>query len=569
MTEKRHSKPSDAKCYLMSVFLDQIYRDRYIFDDMFPFKIVKDGKRFRKPFWSNTSEGLTEQYNELYGEMEGFEKVSSNMMWRYINDLEKHGILIPGRNHRAAVEFKHYPNETTEGYLNLLRYIKEDFERGNFPDHRFGLDPIYGPYSEMVLNRQFVLDILRKNVDCIRTVYNEGLVDIPLVGRYIKNYETSKRLDDLIEAVEKIGRIIRDGKNRNYGKVLDLVHDEDSPRNGDGYKLNREKRKSNLKMIDERLKPGLLEEKEFMEMYGKILKGNEESKLWESFCDDRMEKYKQHLDKITPDYPRFFMNKITTSGLAMYRQEAEWLDIVLTSDEKEKLESIAEGLSDFYVKWIDENIVMPILCLIQMSPRALYAFIETDGWLIPDRIYTYSSEMALMKPLKVKALGLDPVSENYFSHLKMINTLLYSLTVEALQDYLKGSIRAGIGVDSHTKVNRTNLMTFGYCCMKMDEGEPLRIPALFTFSVYREYSVSIYVSDNPGHNMMKDSLESSPDEPYPLLYDWGPAVGISYKRTESPYVRGRELLDLILNSVSIDDVYLRGIITEALISGRI
>ena len=565
MTKKEHRyrPPSKGQCYLMSVFFDQIYRDRYQFGR---WSIINLDKK--RPSWSNTAEAMRKQYRELYGNIDGFEDISSDMIRIYIKDLEKNGVLLKQlNNHRAISEFRYYPNETTEGYLALLDYVLEDYRRGSFPNKEFSLDPLYGAYSDMVLNRQFVLDTLKRNMDYIRTSYNGELVDIPLVGRYKKNYETKDRLTDMIDVLDKIGSVINDSKNKGYRKVMEIVEDDIEPTKDPNFRLNRKKRESNLKMIDD-IKRGLLEEIEFMEMYRRILEGKAEDSLWENFSDRLMDEYQKHIDNIAPNYPRFGLDSIFTSGLSFYRQEANWLDICLTGDEKERLESISEGLSEFYVDWIDENIVMPILCLIQMSPNALYGFTRTNGWIIPERVYSYSCDNAIRDIVAIKAAKSDPVKEKYLLQDKEINTLLHQITRIALIDYISGNIRTSRGTDNHKGDNRTTLKSFGWCCLNVEEEERVHYPALFTFTVYKEYTVSIYVSENPGYNVFEDITKSYPDDPYPLIYDWAPAVGISYKQVNSPYVRGNELLNLINSSGTMDDVCLRGILSRAILSGR-
>ena len=558
----RYRKPSGGKYYMMSVFLDQIYQDRYCHDAWSIFNLKK-----KRPSWSNTSVALTKKYQELYGNSKDFEDITSSMMRKNINELDERGILRKLENQRATSEYKYYPNETTEGYLALIDYVKDDYRRGYFPNREFMIDPLYGNYSEMVLNRQFVLDVLRKNGDSICTVYNGKLVDIPLFGRYKKNYETHDRLQQMLDNLVKAKELISDTKNKDYRKVMELFGDN-SKLDRKSLRLNKTIRKSNLEMID-RIIDGMSKEIDFMKAYGDILNGKADDALKENFSDRLMREYKEHIDEIAPDYPKFILSSIATKGLSYYRQEANWIDIELTGQETSELESIEEGLSEFYKQFIDENIVMPILCLIQMSPNALYAFTSTKGWPIPDRIYSYSSDNTIRPVWTIKAANLDQKTESYLIQNKSVNTLIWILTRAALIDYLAGNIRTNRITDSHRGMNRTTLKSFGQCCLKVDEKDAIRYYALFTFSVYREYTVSIYVSENPGYNLMEDLMGLSPDEPYPLIYDWSPAIGIVYKGLESPFVRGHEILDLISSTYGFENVTLRGIIGRAIRDGRI
>ena len=101
----------------------------------------------------------------------------------------------------------------------------------------------------MVLDRQFILESLRKKAKCIRILKDGRLIDLPLLGRYKRNFELGPRIGKMMRTLEEVRKIIADESETDYKKVMNLLLDTDEPlpeNCEEGYyRLTPEKRKSN------------------------------------------------------------------------------------------------------------------------------------------------------------------------------------------------------------------------------------------------------------------------------------------------------------------------------------
>lgn len=581
MSEKknRNTDPSDAECFILSTFLDRIYMDRDSRNryNMWSIKIpgMEDDPRFRLPFvWANTPKELYEQYKKECTEDKGFKQYANdNIFYKTLKELETEGILRKTTNfEKVSKESKYYPVETTEGYVSLIKHVAKHYSTCFYPDRRFGLDPIYSKYSEIVLNRQFILDCLRKKAHTIRILKDGKLVDIPLVGRFTKNYEIAPRIRGLLDTLDEVRTLIDDENEKDYKNIMNLLLDTDDPLPDDKfhapghYLLDSDKRRSNRILLD-KLKSGLQVELEYTEEYSKQMNGDdEELKTMRNFTDRKTKEYVDHVETVS-EHHWFIENSAGIYGLSWYKQEATWDNLVLTDAEKKQLESVGQGLSEDYPEWLNDCIVLPLLCLAQFSPSALLNIALEECCKPPNGIYTYSQENEHMQKHRIVGMDVPEEIAEFRTSTKSFNQFIGDLTKIAVGDYYLGAVRIR-DRNAHDELTLTQLMTFGYSGVKFtEEDERYTIPALLTFKVYKDYCVSIIFSENPKYKVMWDIMSPVANHPVPIIFDWCPALGHTECHVDAPLSRLYEITNLIIEQIEMGDFYLSYLIHQAILRG--
>lgn len=574
---KRHRFPNDIYCFVLDTFLNRIYHDpiyvNRIAYQWSPFRVPGSKRKDEPKGWYNSPLGLLNQYTRDYGQKEGYDRPSKDKVYRALNDLVERKIIISTHSiDKVGNEFKYYPNETVEGYVALLDLVMEDYQRGFYPCKKFGLNPIYSEFSDRVLNRQFVMDILRIKADSIEISIGDHLSKIPLVGRYRKNYEMIPEIEHWIDLIEKTEKIIRNPRTKSYRPVKKLLLNVDERMPDDDYhRLTPEKRESNLAFLDQ-FRNGLATERNFIEEYvaANIEKMNDLGTI-NQFSEDNLEEYLDHFKNLAPDHHGFIDCTPEILGFNWYKDEAVWNEITLSAKDRKNIEDAESGFSNYYQDWINDFIIMPILCLIQFSPSALCAFVRS-GWSPVDRTLSYSAEHRRIMPfeLPINQMNGEGRAElaNFITNNKSFNELLGILTRAALYDYIFGKVCIKKDNNFHGHLNRTQMISFGATEVKFVEDEPINIPSMFTFSVYKEYIVSILFSECPLYNPINDLIHPVADSPRPGIYDWSPAVGFSFRKVHFPSVRLYELFQLIKNDVYENDFCLSDMIDQALLKGK-
>ena len=576
---ERYRTPNDVETFILDIFLNKIYLDQNYWNREYApglFRLPLNDPRFRMPReWSNTPQELYNQYVREYGEEKGYDKPSMDKVYRALKKYVAAGILKETPNtDKLNTESKYYPIETKEGYINLLRFVREDYVHGYYPGNKFHLNPVYSEFSNRVLNRQFVLDVLRENLDSIRIDYRGRLYDIPLVGRFRKNYELLPEVEVWIEVLTELEEMIGDEQNKDYRSVKELLLgiDEEMP-DKDYYKITPEKRESNLQLLA-KLRTGLESERDYIKLYAEYNAGRINNlDTISQFSDKTADEYVKHFKEMSPDYPGLWDNAPLRLGLNWYKDEAVWNGITLNEQDKSRLNGLPQELIDYYEEWINDMIVMPILCLIQMSPSALYLFTSTGLWKPKERVMTFSSSNKRILPTELWRYQIDKdqykeVAE-FLANGKSLNALLGHITKSALVDYCCNKVCIKKDWNLHGQLNRTQLIAFGASDVKFSEDDEIHVPSLFTFSVYKDYSVSIFFSECPLYNPTTEFISPVADHPRAGVYDWSPAVGYTYRKVYFPSARLYELMTMILQSVGERDFCLSNLLKEALLTGTI
>ena len=581
----RYNEPSDAECFILKQLLDRIYLDRDASNRYSPFRISfpEPDDRFRLPHvWTNTPRELHEQYESECPAEKGFRRCTESNIRKILKRLEDEGIIRRTEsNEKVSVESRYYPVETSEGYLSLIRHVEEDYRRGFYPNGRMGLDPLYSKFSETVLNRQFILDSLRGKMRSVRVLKEGKLMDLPLFGRYRKNYELGPRIKGMMNTLEEIKGIIEDGSEIDYRKVRDILLDTDEPLpescDKDYYKLSQEKKESNLVYL-ERLGKGLSEALRYLESQRELFEGglftdNKEIerkrgiRTMRRFSDRNTEGYAEHLDSMSPGHQHMIILDTEVNGLHWYGQEATWLDPVLTEDEERMLEEIDKEIAEQYPVWLNDRVVMPLLCLAQLSPSALINIAYPENCRNEDGIYGFS-DLGSHRPFAFRKAGTVPEDIlNFEIGPKAFNDYLGVLCKCAIGDYLTGRVRVR-GQYQHEEITKTQLMTFGYSgVITADESDSYAVPALFTFKAFKDYTVSIMFSESPVYNIMWDVMSPPDDHPRPVLFDWSPAIADCECRVDSPSTWMLETHGYIMDTVCEKDSCLHHLISQALMKG--
>ena len=180
----RYTKPKGHEMYILDLFLNRIYKDpesSTIFGD-FSFTLKMESDRKIPKDWVNTPQSILQEYNELCKTEIELKKTSINSIYRTLDELVSKKILIrTNNNENSNVESRFYPNESLEGYIALWEHVSIHYHKQEYPKPIFGsnFNPLYSEYSKKILNRQFVLDVLRKRFVSIR-IAREAYLRHPL-----------------------------------------------------------------------------------------------------------------------------------------------------------------------------------------------------------------------------------------------------------------------------------------------------------------------------------------------------------------------------------------------------
>ncbi len=564
------------ECFLLKIFLDRIYTDRASKERYNLWSIPIPGFErdpYERPVWTNTPLELLEQYNRECPKDKGFETYEISMVRKTLKKLEDDWKIIKKNDNieKVTKESKYYPVETTQAYISLLEHVQEEYVNGFYPNKKFGLNPIYSKYSEIVLNRQFILDCLRMRAKSVKMIYNDKLVDIPFLGRYRKNYELAPRIRDFLDVIDDVKEIIKDETETDYRTVRNYLLDVDEPlpESYDDmyYKITPEKRQSNLVLLN-KLKAGLEIELGYLDKYSYSDKSNYVNFV-KLFTDGTTDRYANHLKELSADHHWYFDASTEYYGFGWYRQESTWEEIELTEDERKRLRNIDEKFADEYQFWLDGRIVLPLLCLAQFSPTVLFTLALDKYGKQSSGYFTYSMENDHKFPYQTALMTEPKETIEFKTSMKSFNAFLGVLCKGALADYLSGrSLIRDVG--AHDELAMTQIMTVGYSGVRFtEENERYSVPALFTFKVYKDWTVSIMFSECPVYNHMWDLMSPIADHPRPIVFDWSPAIAYTECHVSFPSSRLYEIVNFIISEVHMGDFCLSHLIDQAVLKGTI
>jgi len=206
-----------------------------------------------------------------------------------------------------------------------------------------------------MLNRQFVLDVLRRGVDSIEWMHGDQLLRIPLIGRYKRNHEIGPELKIWLERLNDVESILRNKRIKTYRSIRKKLSGVDEPFPDEPYyKITDEKRESNLSMVH-RLKSGLEKEIEFLERYvDENVDRKNNLDVISRFSDKQIQGFSEHFKDAFPGYHGYFDDSSRMVGFNWYRDEAVWGPIHVDEGDKRVLEGIKQGFSSVYPSWFND-----------------------------------------------------------------------------------------------------------------------------------------------------------------------------------------------------------------------
>lgn len=210
---------------------------------------------------------------------------------------------------------------------------------------------------------------------------------------------------------------------------------------------------------------------------------------------------------------------------------------------------------------------MPLLCLAQSSPSALFNIAYPENCRNEDGIYGFSSN-GNHRPFAIRNVGAVASDILEFDQqTKAFNDYLGVLCKCAIGDYITGNIRIRERYQ-HNEMTKTQLMTFGYSgIITAEKSSRYEVPALFTFKVFNDYTAFIMYSESPYYNIMWDLMGTPNNHPRPVVFDWSPAVAECECHVGSPSTWMLEMHSYIMNTVYENDFCLHHLIQQALLKG--
>ncbi len=228
---------------------------------------------------------------------------------------------------RRAERSKYYrANETRKAYSALCKYVST---HGGM----FGHDLILrSQYAQLMLNRQFVLEILKEKKIFFQIPFNS---DYSFHNTFSENGE--KRVDFRPSNICQINLPVLGTYPKIFedvGSIRKIVPDENSFYNCPSHTFEK----------------SMIDREDINRFYNKIMK--------------KPQKYYQ------------------------FRFEDPWKDVVISEEDLTNIQILNPGkfdvvenlnwIRDYYGEYQEKHIILPILCLIQISPSALFEFLFSD-----------------------------------------------------------------------------------------------------------------------------------------------------------------------------------------------
>ena len=345
-----------------------------------PFDIVPDEDyKEQKPrkTWNNTIKGLTEdmkysplgmlermqKQNSIYAIGTKEPKINQDNVRSAVEELVDEKLLV--RLTAAHNQYAYYPNESLEGFRAFIEWVLERFK--DYP-LKFAI-PMGTTYYNLMLNRQLILEVLKEcNVKFSFTITSsEGekhIITAPAAGRFRKIFEMGPEIDWYLDSLEELNEYLHKSETVSVSRIFEMLYDPE--------------------FIDATREDATIDDTNTLETMRAFLDG---------LCE-HLEKCKNLMDNIAKNAddgvfderftPRDVFSK--DSGF-VFRREAMWEDMILTAEDLEGAtmihgDSMACSLSDevlnavidIYPSLLEEHVILPVLCLVEMSPCAMKRF---------------------------------------------------------------------------------------------------------------------------------------------------------------------------------------------------
>lgn len=560
---KSNYAPSEARWHLLGLFLSGIYMDKDTYRKIFRhLPLVSEDilKREEHDYWHNTVEGIVKQYNTKFAVNNEKSKLNVDTVRRILNDFVSDGILVQrdsdDRNYNRK---RFYPRESSEGLTALINYAESIFYKGG--PSKWNSDLLRNNYTSITLNREFILDTLRRKNIQFEFKINYGdkvyTLKLPIIGRYRKVFESVDRMENLIAHVEKIQTYLEEDKIPNYSTIHLELFGTEYRYDDDPSSITEEKRKSNLNYLKKVI--------DHLEKASSILNDVKNDPGFDKEIElirIRSKDKKADLCEISPysKYNSFEPNiwfKKDPHGL--FRSEAGWDRLILTDNEKyiiykevkshipdelnsKELSELQESVYEGYLEIVENDLVLPILCLIQFSHRALFEFAGRNShWMEKEGV------------LQVYVGG------------NANNILLDKLMRCAMVDFLNNTHNKRCNAES---LIGTRCFSVGEAEVSDGKIDPQIIPAQFVFRINKHNILALRWSNTICANPISSFLNDTDDLPINLCMNWTvktEILGMDCDCSMALY----QIFRSINSIVKHDDVPLEQMFIDFILEGRV
>lgn len=303
---------------------------------------------------------------------------------RILESLVSGGILVKGESKNGRNRALYYPNETEEGYLALIRDERNDA-------------PLRGSrYQSVMLSRQLVLDRLKEaNVTFTVSLESPGTgityaVSSALVGRYQKVCEDQGPLMDFQDRVMRIRDDMSPMSDKQvFRALMPELGDKADEADTEGWK------DENLRFID-RLVDACDDFLGECQMYQDEHRDYTQE---QAFVHDRKSILRREAWgtglQLTGAEEKALISLAEDSVREHFDREVESGKSIRSGDRESDSWFIGKWFGTGYPQFVDEEIVLPILALVSLSPSARRFFFLDGEW--PQKWGVFFSDAARVR----------------------------------------------------------------------------------------------------------------------------------------------------------------------------
>lgn len=302
---------------------------------------------------------------------------------RVLRSLYGDGVLVLGNRRNARNRTLYYPNESTDGCLALVRFLSRSDEGGRAL--------CASAYAHTVLDRQLVLDVLRRNgVTVTVALGSPGTgavysINSALVGRYLRVYEDQEPFMDFQDRLMRLSDTLSQMDDVEvrlalYPEVREGVVEGGRVPDGTGC---RDANLGYLEHVIDGVDSFLGDMQRFEDAAGDGGLPSVPMEARFSLDPDnslRRESWGRGL-YLTDAEREALVSLGRDCVAARYGQMSAHGEAVRPADCEEESWYIGRWFADGYPQFLDEEIVLPILALITLSPSARRRFLlEGEEW---------------------------------------------------------------------------------------------------------------------------------------------------------------------------------------------
>ena len=337
----------------------------------------EDFERFKPNEYDiNSISGMTEWFMRTMHPSKKKATVSDRL--RHIcNHMKDDEGILESKSKRSN-SYRYYPKEDYDTLKKILG-MSYGTDKGNVTEKHI---LIHSRYYELMVNRQMILDAFRADDVKIRMELEiEGKryrMEAPVLGRFRKVYEMHPVLSSIIEKLNGLKERMESGDYSPKDAAECLFDDKELADEISDNKYEPEQMEANHAFLSE-----------FIEHLETIR--DEMSSL-----DDLAHEEGCHEGGPFSSIVWFPADR------RLMRREALWEELVLSEDDIKELRSVQvlevdgevckpiddQGIHDEFLEYypycLEDDFILPVLCLIELSPKAASRFIEGGHYRLQD-----------------------------------------------------------------------------------------------------------------------------------------------------------------------------------------